>query len=319
MNKNRTILFVRIHLAICIILTSSVIFWGCSSVQSVRQSPYKLLSRTKKETDKGTNKNTVISPSTDINRNETIPTETKPLNHISDNRLSYQNEVSELYEQVIELKKEIALLRESISYLEDKLESKHENLTYTVTGDIPNYSHFEEDQSKKSQPTNKMEKGKSFKKVSKKLRNEKLLSVENTKKTKTRNSQPSQNVDEEKEFLENINTVLNQIKEKKYDIALNNLERLEQTTSDAIKQSTINYWKGEIFFLQKQYSSALDYFLKVQNIQRAPKEDKALLMIAECYARLGKIEKAKKTYEKFIENFPFSEYISRAKKMIQQL
>jgi TolA-binding protein len=42
-------------------------------------------------------------------------------------------------------------------------------------------------------------------------------------------------------------------------------------------------------------------------------------MIAESYLRIGRVEEAKKSYAKFVDEYPNSNQIPRAKKMLQQL
>lgn len=315
--------FVRIKLAICFILASFTFYWGCSNMQSVRHSPYKRLYSTQKEfRQEIRDDNRIESPLTS-STNTKVNTlgEIQKVNATSEQWL-YENEINELHEQIIELKKELVLLRENINSLEEKLKFKPDGQTNAIAGDVEYSPPTVNNNTKYTQTKNNKRTNKQHKKSVDKSVGHLSLNKENTHSQKTHNSKERKNTsneETEKEFLENLNTALTNIKEKKYDIALNNLERLEQSTNDVTKQSIIHYWKGETFFLMRQYPTSLDYFLKVQNVEQAPKKDKALLMIAECYTRMGKLEEAKKSYKKFIEDFPFSEFAPRAKKMIQQL
>lgn len=324
MDNNNNNEFARIKLAICLVLASFVLAWGCSNMQSVRPSPYKRLSYTYKEFKKETKDNEKIVVPVNSQADTKVNTfdEIQKINTTSEQTL-YESEINELHEQIIELKKELVLLRENIRNLKEKLEPTSDGQTDAIVGDVeyssPNINNNAKDtQTKSRKRTNKQYKQNPNKSIShssiEKGNIHTPMNIRNNKERKDIRDDES-----EKEFLENLNTALNNIKEKKYDIALNTLERLWQSTNDIIKQSVIDYWKGETFFLMRQYTTSLDYFLKVQNVERAPKKDKASLMIAECYTRMGRLEEAKKSYQKFIEDFPFSEFTSRAKKMIQQL
>ncbi len=323
MDNNSRNKFVRIKLAICFILASFAFYWGCSNMQSVRHSPYKRLYPTPKEFKQEVKDDKRIefplTSSTDTKVNTFG--ETQEVNTASEQWV-HKDEINELHEQIIELKKELVLLRENINSLEEKLEFKSDGQSNAIVGDVEYSSPNINNSTKYVRTQNNKKANKKHKKSIGKSVAHSSLNKDNTHPQKTQNSKErrnNSNEEIEKEFLENLNTALTNIKEKKYDIALNNLERLEQSTNDVIKQSIIHYWKGETFFLMRQYPTSLDYFLKVQNVERAPKKDKASLMIAECYTRMGKLEEAKKSYKKFIEDFPFSEFAPRARKMIQQL
>lgn len=323
MGSNNSDEFVRIKLAICFILASFAFYWGCFNMQSVRHSPYKRLCPTQKESKQEVRDDKRIESPLTSSTDTKVSTlgEIRKVNTTSEQWL-YENEINELHEQIIELKKELVLLRENINSLEEKLELKPDGQTNAIAGDVGYSSPTMNHNTKHTRTKNNKTPNKQNKRSVNKSVGHLSVSTGNTPSHRTRNNKERKNTSNEeieKEFLENLNTALTNIKEKKYDIALNNLERLEQLPNDVIKQSIIHYWKGETFFLMKQYPTSLDYFMKVLSVEQSPKKDKALLMIAECYTRMGNLEEAKKSYKKFIEDFPFSEFVSRAKKMIQQL
>jgi len=83
--------------------------------------------------------------------------------------------------------------------------------------------------------------------------------------------------------------------------------------------SKCNYWLGESHFGLGQYDDAIAYFQKVISSKNADKKADAFIMIAESNIRSGKVNEAKKVFTTFINNYPNSQYIPRAKKMLQQL
>jgi TolA-binding protein len=83
--------------------------------------------------------------------------------------------------------------------------------------------------------------------------------------------------------------------------------------------SKCNYWLGESHFGLNQYDKAISYFDKVLKSGSASKKDDAMIMIAEAQVRSGKINEAKKMFNSFITVYPQSQFVPRAKKMLQQL
>lgn len=126
-------------------------------------------------------------------------------------------------------------------------------------------------------------------------------------------------ISSECEFANNLDIILSDIKNKQFTEGLNKLFDLRAQTKDKHQISIIDYWIGEIYYLTKNYTKALEYFQKAVLIQNTPKTDKANIMIAECLSRLGKTKEAKEAYKNFLEKYPYSEFVPRAKKMLQQL
>ncbi|MGB9913678.1 MAG: tetratricopeptide repeat protein, partial [Candidatus Kapaibacteriota bacterium] len=81
----------------------------------------------------------------------------------------------------------------------------------------------------------------------------------------------------------------------------------------------LSYWKGEALYYKGDFAKALESFQKAVSIPNSRKRTEAQIMTAECYTKLGKLKEAKREYQKFIEEYPFSEYTPRAKRMVQQL
>ncbi|MCX7736342.1 MAG: tetratricopeptide repeat protein [Candidatus Kapabacteria bacterium] len=104
-----------------------------------------------------------------------------------------------------------------------------------------------------------------------------------------------------------------------YQSAVAELTKLENNQKNSSEKLKTYYWLGESYFGLGNYSKAIDYFRKVVKSGDSYKKDYATIMIAESYLRIGRIEDAKKSYAKFVDEYPNSNQIPRAKKMLQQL
>jgi tol-pal system protein YbgF len=79
------------------------------------------------------------------------------------------------------------------------------------------------------------------------------------------------------------------------------------------------YWTGEIHYAQGQYAKAISAFDKVLASGQSQKSDDAQLKIGMSYIKLGKKSQAKESLTLLIKQYPTSEYISRAKKYLEEL
>ncbi len=83
--------------------------------------------------------------------------------------------------------------------------------------------------------------------------------------------------------------------------------------------SNCYYWIGESYFALGDYDQAATYFEKVLNFSDSPKVDDALLMLGRTYLKKGDESQARFYLEKLINEFPKSEYVSKAKRYLQNL
>lgn len=315
----------RLKLAIWLILTSLfLIFSSCSNLRSVRNFNQKKM-----------HKETQSKPAPNINQNnqpdkiENLTRLPVILNTKNDNIQNFtqdkennkdlQSYLSNLQDELESLKQGVKSLAEIIFQLRTELNNS-EIFSKTITG-------LERDKNL----VNRNDEKKSIiqeKKLSNKVISENALAKSNRKdnmrnfnyKSEIKNDKSNNSPQENKEFITELEDILNGIKTKKFTESLVKLHNLRnKTNNNSYQNSIIDYWIGEVYYLTKDYETALSYFHRASEISNSPKRDKANLMVAECLSRLGKISEAKKAYQKFIQNYPFSEYISRAKKMIQQL
>ena len=106
---------------------------------------------------------------------------------------------------------------------------------------------------------------------------------------------------------------------KDYHRAIRELKELEKNLTNEIEKGECRYLLGESHYHLKQYAKAIHYFVKVLENPDYQNRDKAQVMLAESHIKAGESKKAKTVYKTLLEENPRSEYITVARKMLQQL
>lgn len=109
------------------------------------------------------------------------------------------------------------------------------------------------------------------------------------------------------------------VAKKEYDKAIPLLEDVLKNDKNPVTRGNAWYWLGEAYYAGGDYNKAIEHFQEAFAIKSSTKADDALLMIAESYRKMGKTEEARKTYNRLIQTYPQSEFIPRARKMLQML
>ncbi len=315
MNEYYFTIINRRLLYICLIITT--FFSSCISTQSVRTGTYKIskpyinnLTANKSEKVKKTNQ--IVEDTTSITKNF----ENNPViageNYNNQNFYQKGLEDTEFQQQKFEkLEKEIENLRKEISMLYQMIEEKHSEL-YLRQNRNSGQNQLSNETIEKS--NNKCDNKESTPSVTKSKK------TQITQKRKIKSSEKEKVKEIEKiENNRNLEQIVTLIKNKKYDDALRNIEVQLQCETDLSNLANLWYWKGEAYYYKKEYQTSLESFRKVLSFPNSPKRVESQIMIAECFTKLGKMAEAKKEYQKFIEEYPFSEYAPRAKRMLQQL
>lgn len=138
--------------------------------------------------------------------------------------------------------------------------------------------------------------------------------TEEKEETKTPNVVEQENSNDEVVFRQKMNFYKN----RDYSNAIKGLKELASKTDNGTVKTKCHYWIGESYFGMKKYSQAIKYFNKVI-ASNDNKRDNALIMVAEANIRSGKINDAKAAFRNLIDNYPKSEFVPRARKMLQQL
>lgn len=79
------------------------------------------------------------------------------------------------------------------------------------------------------------------------------------------------------------------------------------------------FWMGECFFSMGDFTSAIKSYQKVLTINGSPKSDDAQFKIGVTYIKLGQQALARTELETLINRYPASEYVDRARKLIEEI
>jgi TolA-binding protein len=120
-----------------------------------------------------------------------------------------------------------------------------------------------------------------------------------------------------KPIIRDVNTeyqnALALFKQKNYKEAADKLQTIIDTGVKKDLEDHCYYWLGESNFGLKKYNDAIENFKKVFEYKISPKKDDAAIMIANAYWEMGNKKAAVKEYKVFLEKYPASPYVKRAK------
>lgn len=108
-------------------------------------------------------------------------------------------------------------------------------------------------------------------------------------------------------------------KNRNYKAAIENLTQALKTETSKKQESEINYFLGESYYFMNNLESSIEYLNKVLSVPESSYLDAARIRKAEANLKSGKVKEAKADYQALINNHPGSNYIPKAKKMLQQL
>lgn len=111
---------------------------------------------------------------------------------------------------------------------------------------------------------------------------------------------------------------LSLFKQRKYEAAAKKFRNILNSNVRDELADNCYYWLGESYFGMKDYNNAILSFEKVFNFKVSEKKDDAAIMIANSYWEMGNKKEAVKEYKKFLEKFPASPYVKRAKARISE-
>lgn len=299
----------------CSLISILLVFVSCNSMQNVRNGEFKFYN--KENNRKIKPKNEILTKSNETNKKvePNLPnqdTNSKTEKVIAGKVIEIKpptgnDEIDFMKMKLEKLEEEIRILKNEIIFLTNLLSEKRETNNY-----------LKEESKIKSQNTEKssksVKKGKNLSPEKTKKHNDKIHNnIQDLAQTTPREAQ---NTIEQNKRVEEVILL---IKERKYDLALKKIDSYLKEENDLTNISQLYYWKGEALFYTKDYLNAVECFQRVLSFPKAKKRIESQIMIAECYTKLGRMKEAKREYQRFIEEYPFSEYTSRAKRMIQQL
>ncbi len=114
------------------------------------------------------------------------------------------------------------------------------------------------------------------------------------------------------DFSSSYEQALQQFYSREYDAVIYLFSMLLETSPTHRLASNCQYWIGECYFGQSDYSMALDAFQKVLAYDQSFKKDDALIMMGRCYIFLGDQQTALSMFNQLMNEFPDSEYYQKA-------
>lgn len=120
-------------------------------------------------------------------------------------------------------------------------------------------------------------------------------------------------------FSDRYQIALQNYQSRNYREAIQEFEDLLTVNTRHTLSDNCQYWIGECYYGLGQYQQAIVAFEKVFSFSNSNKDDAAQLKLGLCYARLDDTERAKREFEKLINNYPTSEYVSIANRLMSQL
>ena len=121
------------------------------------------------------------------------------------------------------------------------------------------------------------------------------------------------------EFKVRYQDALAEYRARNYETALKLFQQLLATDPNNTLSDNCQYWIGECYYGMGKYDQALVEFEKVFAFPETNKAADAQLKIAYCYFRLGDRARARQEIQRFLDNYPDSEYVPKAKALLAQL
>jgi len=106
---------------------------------------------------------------------------------------------------------------------------------------------------------------------------------------------------------------------KKYDQAIGEFSEILAIAPGSKWADNAQYWIGECYYALENYRHSITEFQKVFAYPGSEKEDDAQFKIALSYIKLGDRERAREALERFLRNYPESEYVPKARSLLEEL
>ncbi len=120
----------------------------------------------------------------------------------------------------------------------------------------------------------------------------------------------------DEEFKDRYLASLTFFQNGEWEKSLKGFNYLLNTRSNNTLLDNCQYWVGEIYFKMKKYHLSIKELKKVFLYMDSNKRDDSLYKMAKCYIILEDELNANNTLNNLIENYPNSEYVKKAKELL---
>lgn len=138
-------------------------------------------------------------------------------------------------------------------------------------------------------------------------------------RTQPAKAQPTAPVVTGASFSRQYEQALQTFYRKQYTDAIQMFSDLVQRFPTHSLTSSCQYWIGEANFHTGNYQAAVAALSQVLESARSMKKDDALLFLGQSYAQLNRKEDARQALNRLLQDFPSSEYASKAEALLRQM
>lgn len=332
-------------LVLCILLTIITIS-SCSNMKSVRSGEHLNLDKNAKPKE-STNK---IIPEQNQNLKEfeqkilnkkSIPETTQPT--LAKSTINNEDRLPTLREQMQIIATDNKQILIKIDTINSKIENLNDNINFikdyldnnplksndnTMKGNISNSKReiLPDNIKKETYIDSDEEVSKNLEKNTSKQSRTKLIKTNSKEKSSKKKEKSIQkqsvivkNSLSESKPNENIAKIVKKVNNPVSPSNPVDLKNLVLTEKNPSTVNDYNFQLGESSFKSQDYASTIIYLKKVITSKNPNKKDRAHGLLAEANMKLGRVADAKLAYENLIKNFPESDMVPKARKMLQQL
>ncbi len=119
------------------------------------------------------------------------------------------------------------------------------------------------------------------------------------------------------EFLQMYQTALAAFNRREFERAGQQFLNLLRTYEPNDLSDNCEYWIGESRYALGEFEAAVESFTNVLRYVQSDKTDDALLMRGNAWLKLKQPEKARKDFQRLIDEFPKSEFVERARQKLR--
>ena len=146
-----------------------------------------------------------------------------------------------------------------------------------------------------------------------------LLANMNRPSTTTSTASSSNIVWNSSRFEDRYQEALQEYRGHQYRESVQKFEALLSIDQKHSLSDNCQYWIGEAYYGMGNYRQAIVAFEKVFSFAKSNKDADSQLKLGLCYMRLNNKEQARSEFQKLIDNYPASEYVSMAQRYISQI
>ncbi len=121
------------------------------------------------------------------------------------------------------------------------------------------------------------------------------------------------------EYEQRYQDGFNLFQSRNYKAAIEVFEALLASSSSNSLSDNAQFWIGESHYALGQYRAAVIDFEKVFTFPKSNKNPDAQFKLGLCYVRLGESDKAREEFQRLLDVYPDSDYVSRAQQHIAEL